>query len=162
MTFKNFGKNEIRQATKFEDVLNYGVWHLGRRDHSIHELREKLYRKTDNEEWIDQTINYLIEQKYLDDKRFTENYLKDCNEFKGFGPSKIKQELKQKGINSEIINNAILESEFDYFESALNCLNKKQRIPVIDRKERDKLTRFLLSRGFSFDMIKYAFEEHLK
>lgn len=162
MNFKSYGKNEIRQASKFEDVLNYGTWHLGRRDHSTHELREKLYRKTDNETWIDQTIKYLTEQKYLDDKRYTENYLKDCNEFKQFGPSKIKQELKQKGIDNEIINNSILESEFDYFESALQCLNKKQRTPITDRKEKEKLTRFLLSRGFSFDMIKYAFEEHLK
>lgn len=54
------------------------------------------------------------------------------------------------------------ESEFDYFELALSCLRKKCREPIKDRKERDKLTRFLLSRGFGFDMIKYAFEEHLK
>ncbi len=157
-----FGKKEIRPAEKLEDVNNYGLWHLSRREHSINELRTKLGRKTDNPEWIEESINYLKQLKYLDDERYIQNFLKDCNEYKKYGPSRIKQELKLKGIDKELINQTFLDSEFDYFESAVQCLNRKCRDKITDRKEKDKLTRFLLSKGFSFDMIKYAFEKHLK
>jgi regulatory protein len=158
--FKPFGQNELRQAEKLEDVTNYGVWHLGRRDHSVNELKLKLKRKTDNTEWIESSINYLISQGYLNDKRFVENYLKDSYDYKQFGPTKVKQELKQKGIDNELINSTMLELEYDYYDLAFKCLVKKCRQDIIDKKEHDKLTRFLLSRGFNFDMIRYAFDEY--
>ncbi|MFN4151301.1 MAG: regulatory protein RecX [Candidatus Sericytochromatia bacterium] len=157
-----FTQKEIKQAKELQDVINYATWHLGRRDHSSFELKEKLYRKTDNEEWIDETIKYLKDSNYLNDRRFVEYYLKDCYEYKQYGPTKIKQELKQKGIEKDLIDEITEELEIDYFELAVKCLNKKQKQPIEDRKDRDRLTRFLLTRGFSFDMIRYAFEEHLK
>ena len=157
-----YGQPQLRQAEKLEDVINYGIWHLGKRDFSVYELQEKLGNKTDNEEWIATALTKLQEYGYLDEKRFVDNYLRECNEFKQYGPTKIKQELKQKGVDNEVIRNAMEEAEFDYFESALKCLNKKCREPIEDRKEKDKMTRFLLGRGFGFDMIRYAFEEHLK
>lgn len=153
---------EIKPAKKIEEVYNYGLWHLAKRDHSIYELKEKLAKKTDNTEWIDETIEKFKKSGYLNDQNLVENLLTDYNQYKQYGPSRIKQELKHKGIDNETIKNALEESEFDYFELAFSCLRKKCREPIKDRKERDKLTRFLLSRGFGFDMIKYAFEEHLK
>lgn len=162
MNFFKKSNNEIKQADKFENVISYAIWHLSKREHSSYELKEKLYRKTDNEDWIDATIEYLKEKKYLDDRRFTENYLREFNEIKKYGPSKIKQEFKLKGIDLDLVKELMDESEFDYFESAKNCLNRKQREEIKDKKDRDRLTRFLLSKGFSFDMIRYAFEEHLK
>jgi regulatory protein len=161
--FKNsqYGNREIKPAKNPEDVLNYGLWHLGRRDHSIHELREKLGRKTDNPDWIELTINKLVDMKYLDDERFVENFLKYCNETKHYGPMRIKQELKLKGIDNELIKNSFEENEFDYFEAALEYLNKKYPNPIEERKEKDRITRFLINKGFGFDMIRYAFEEHL-
>jgi regulatory protein len=157
-----FVQNELKPAEKFDDVTNYGLWHLGRRDHSTNELREKLGRKTDNPEWIEQAINKLKELGYLDEKRFVDNFLRNCNEFKQYGPKRIRQEFRLKGADKDIVDSAMEESEFDYFEAALKCLNKKCKEPIEDKKERDRQTRFLFSRGFTFDMIRYAFEEHLK
>ncbi|MEK7434118.1 MAG: regulatory protein RecX [Cyanobacteriota bacterium] len=156
------GQKELKPAEKIEDVMNYGLWHLGRRDHSIHELKVKLGRKTDNPDWIEESIEQMKTAGYLNDRKFVENFLEYCNEYKQYGPTRIKQELKLKGAENDIIKLVMEESEFDYFELALKCLNKKAREPVKDRKEKESLTRFLLSRGFSFDMIKYAFSEHLK
>lgn len=156
------GHKELKPAERVEEVTNYGLWHLSRRDHSIKELKTKLLRKTDNPDWIEEVIIQLQKLGYLNDQRFVENFLDNCHRFKNYGPIRIKQELKLKGIDKEIINIAMLESEFDYFEAALEHLNKKYNQPVEDRKERDRLTRFLINKGFGFDMIRYAFDQHLK
>lgn len=157
-----YGQKPLKQAEKIEDVSNYGIWHLGRREHSISELKNKLGRKTDNLEWIEKTIEQLIKLGYLNDKRFTENFLRDCNEFKKYGPVRIKKELKLKGVENDIINEVMQESEFDYFEAALEYLNNKYREPIKDKKDRDRITRFFLGKGYGFDIIRYAFSEHLK
>lgn len=156
-----FEQKQLRQADKVEDVVNYGLWHLSKRDHSIYELKTKMKKKTDNDEWIEQAIEKLIELRYLDDQRYVNNFLQNSNEFKKHGPMRIKQELRLKGIDKELIFSSMAESEFDYFESALEYLNKKYSYKIEDRKEKDRITRFFISRGFSFDMIKYAFEAHL-
>ena len=157
-----YGHHELKPAAKVEDVTNYGLWHLAKRDHLVYELQEKMTRKTDNSDWIEEAINKLKELGYLNDQRFVDNFIRNCNEYKHYGPMRIRQELKLKGADKELINSAMEQSEFDYFEAALQCLNKKCSEPFEDRKERDRLTRFLISKGFSFDMIRYAFEEHLK
>lgn len=156
------GKKELKQATKIEEVTNYALWHLAKRDHSIYELKEKLAKKTDNVDWIEKSINQLKKLGYLNDEKIVDNLLENYNTYKQYGPSRIKQELKHKGIDNETIKNVMEDSEFDYFELALQCLNKKCREPIKDRKDRDRLTRFLLSRGFNFDMIRYALDNHLK
>ncbi|MFN8577898.1 MAG: regulatory protein RecX [Candidatus Sericytochromatia bacterium] len=159
--FRSFSNKEIKQAKKIEDVFNYGIWLLSKKDYTINDLKEKLNNKTDNSEWINESLERLINSNYLNDKRFVENYLKDSYEYKQHGINKVKQELKQKGIDKELIENTILELEYDYFDLAYQCLSRKIRdSDLTDRKEKDRLTRFLLSRGFSFDMIRYAFEEY--
>ncbi len=157
-----FGSKPVKPAEKLEDVTNYGLWHLGRRDHSKHELKIKLGRKTDNDEWIEEVIEQLDKSGFLDDQRFVDNFLREYNQFKKFGPTRIKQEFRLKGIDNELVRSTMEQSEFDYFESALEYMNNKYSYPIEDRKEKDKITRFLLSRGFTFDMIKYAFSDHLK
>jgi regulatory protein len=159
---KQSGQKQIKPAGKVEDVTNYGVWLLGRRDRTVNEMRQKLSRKTDNPEWIEMAIKKLQEWDYLNEKRFVENFLKNCNEFKNYGPLRIKQEFRLKGADKDTVNSVMEEDDFDYFEAALQYLNKKYNQPVEDRKERDRITRYLSGRGFSFDMIRYAFEEHLK
>lgn len=158
----HFTNKKIRQAEKAEDVIKYGIWHLAKREHSISELREKLHRKTDNQDWIEEALEELERQNYLNERRYIENALRYYNEVKHYGPSRIRQEFRQKGADNNILSEMMMESEFDYYQSALEVLNNKQRNPIEDHKERDRLTRYLISRGFDFDMIKYAFSEHLK
>jgi regulatory protein len=160
--FKPAGQHELKQAEKPDDVTNYGLWLLGRRDHSVQELRTKLGRKTGNSDWIEQSVDKLQEWGYLNEQKFIDNFIRNCNEIKHYGPMRIRHELRLKGADKDIANTALQQCDFDYFEAARQYLNKKYPNPIEDRKERDRITRFLANKGFSFDMIRYAFDEHLK
>ena len=124
---------------------------LIRREHSQLELSNKLQLKGFDDFDIKHSINFLIEQKYQSDERFSEAFiLMRYNQ--GKGPVKISFELKKRGIESFDLSN------FDWFELAKEVREKKfgQNFPL-DFKTQAKQKRFLNSRGFNFDEIHKAF-----
>ncbi|RBW46403.1 regulatory protein RecX [Psychromonas sp. B3M02] len=154
-----FANKPIKIAKDIEAVRRSAFWHLSRRDHSQAELLKKLQRKTDNQQWIDAVINECLDFKYLDDQRFTHSFLRSAQN-KGHGITRIKQDLTLKGINEALIKQAILESEFDYIESAQRLLNNKYHEAIVTQHLKQKAMGFLQTKGFSFDIINSAIEEH--
>ena len=68
---------------------------------------------------------------------------------------KIKQELKHKGL---VHSNELFE-EFDFFEAAKSYKIKKYgEVVPEDYNEKNKQKQHLLSRGFNFEQVGYAFE----
>lgn len=153
-----------RPAESPEDVFNYAIFLLSRRDYSEKEISEKMERKTDNEEWIELTVAKLKDIKYLDDEKFCASYIRNSVENKKHGKSRIVMELKRKGIDPNVIETYFDENEdeVDFHKSAKELLDSKMRSPIADQKERNKAQRFLASRGFNFDIINYAIKNHLK
>ncbi|MFC0180091.1 regulatory protein RecX [Thorsellia kenyensis] len=108
---------------------------------------------------IDEVILYCEEHKWIDDVRFTRNYIATQHK-KGTGKNKLKQNLYQKGINVALINQCLEESGIDWFELAKEIAYKKfiSFNPKAPLDEKAKIARFLQSRGFSFDEINSLFE----
>lgn len=146
-----------------EDVYGYGVIILGRYgDFSEKDLREKMKRKTDNQDWIDQAMAKLIEQGYQSDARCAEMIVSKGMGSKVWGRSRIEQEMRRKGLTTETIEEALtLLAEDDPLERAKDALDRKFRDRVIeDQKDRAKATRFLATRGFGFGSISSAIDQH--
>lgn len=118
---------------------------LTRREHSVLELSRKLQDKTEHPELVPDIIQELIQKKYLDDARFAEVYSR-ARANKGYGPLRIKRELKEKGI-SEAGNIAYGNIKEIYSR-------KFGGNPPTDRREKAKQIRYLQYRGFSFEEIK--------
>ncbi|MEG3753641.1 regulatory protein RecX [Psychromonas arctica] len=154
-----FANKPIKIAKDIEAVRRSAFWHLSRRDHSQAELLKKLQRKTDNKEWIETVINECVEFKYLDDQRFAHSFLRSAQN-KGYGMTRIKQDLTLKGISEALIKQAMQESEFDYIESAQGLLANKYREAIVTQHLKQKAMGFLQAKGFSFDIINSAIEEH--
>src|SRR5690554_5309366 len=86
-----------------EDAYNYVVWYLSKfGENSEKNLREKLKNKTDNQEWIDFAINKVVELGYQSDSRYAEMIVRNGLGSKSWGKSRIEQELRRKGIPSDI------------------------------------------------------------
>lgn len=122
---------------------------LARRDYSQHEIRDKLASKTSQPELIDEILNELTARNWQSDTRFTENFV-SFRAAKGVGPLKILQELHLKGIDETQAKAMIYGEQYDWHAKALTALVKKFK-----QKENDQLKqkRFLLSRGFPYDII---------
>ncbi|MDN2662048.1 regulatory protein RecX [Psychromonas sp. 14N.309.X.WAT.B.A12] len=154
-----FANKPIKIAKDIEAVRRSAFWHLSRRDHSQAELLKKLQRKTDNQQWIEAVIKECVDFKYLDDQRFAHSFLRSAQN-KGHGITRIKQDLTLKGINESLIKQAMQESEFNYNESAQRLLANKYHEAIVTQHLKQKAMGFLQTKGFSFDIINSAIEDH--
>lgn len=132
---------------------------LSRREHSIYELIEKLRRHAPDtdKEVFDELVSELIDLGYLSESRYAEMLIRS-RVSKGYGPSRVRQELQQKRLSRELISLSLEGCEVDWFELARQVRERRFGLSEIegDQKLRAKQQRFLFSRGFSSDQVQYA------
>ena len=130
-------------------VYNKSLDLVSRREHSRHELMQKLDKRYPNTTpIIEDVLDKLETNKILDDERFAEMYL-SSRARKGFGPKKIEMELHSKKVDSFFISNAV-EAYENWLENAQRELKKKfkDQKPT-DYQSKMKQKQFLFTRGFS-------------
>ncbi|RUR39385.1 regulatory protein RecX [Vreelandella populi] len=132
---------------------------LSRREYSRAEIAQKLKQKAFDNADIEACLDTLEEQGLQSDARFAESFVRS-RIIRGQGVIRIKGELRQRGVNQETLNEALAhveESEgVDWFELAKETLARRFSSPGENPKERAKRERFLASRGFDFEQIRYA------
>jgi regulatory protein len=135
---------------------------LARREHSQHELKQKLLsRFKDNPNEIETILAQLILDNYQSDQRFCAAFIR-YRQQKAYGRIRITSELRQKGIDSELINQSFIEEDVDWFELALRLkISKFGEQVTKDYSSKSKQYRYLQYRGFSTDQINYAIQEDI-
>lgn len=132
--------------------------YLGTRSRSTKEIENHLKKKHYPGTAIAMTIARLREQKYLDDESFARSWVRNRARFKPRSRVILRQELKQKGISTDIINNVI--ETVDEVEMA--CISIKKRLRSwenLNRQElRLKALRYLNNAGYSYEVARQAFE----
>ena len=138
----------------FKLVYNKALDLVSRREHSCHELIQKLNKRfPETLPIIEAVIEKLVANNILNDERFAEMYL-NSRARKGFGPKKIEIELNSKKVDPLLIANAIAEYE-SWEENAKNELFKKFKgIKPTDYKSTMKQKQFLFNRGFNTQIIE--------
>ena len=138
----------------FTVVYNKALDLVSRREHSRHELMQKLKKRfPETIPIIEEALDKLVLNNILDDERFVEMYL-NARARKGFGPKKIEMELYSKKVDSMLIGNAI-EAYESWAENAENELKKKfTGIKPTDYQSKMKQKQFLFNRGFSTQIIE--------
>ena len=141
----------------FATIYNKSLDLLSRREHSTFELIQKLKKRYDSNNLINDVIIRLQESNLLDDQRFAEAYIK-VRARKGFGPRRIDAELQQRKVSEAIINQELSMIE-NWNELALLAFKKKFSNFQKDTKEILKAKSFLQNRGFSFEQIEFCIQE---
>ncbi|MBD5355682.1 MAG: regulatory protein RecX [Bacteroides sp.] len=131
-----------------------------------HDIRQKLHKTGLSADTISDTINYLTENKFIDNKRFAQSYARDKCRFSSWGPYKIRLALSGKRISGSDITQALngLEAE-EIMEAARKVAKVKERSLNLHgetaKDDRMKLYRHIISRGFSPDMAKTVTKEFI-
>ena len=135
-------------------IYNKGLDLVSRREHSRHELKQKLNKRfPETAPIIEEALDKLSNNNILDDERFAEMYL-NSRARKGFGPKKIEMELYSKKVDSLLVGNAI-EAYESWTENAENQLKKKFKgVKPTDYQSKMKQKQFLFNRGFSSQIIE--------
>lgn len=126
------------------------------------EIRDKLLAKEFDIETVDSTINFLIEYGFIDDSKFVSMYIKD--RIRTQGRNKIRYSLISKGVNKLLIEEAFSTLDRDDEMERAIILCEKKYLNISKREDDDfkvknKLTRYLLGRGYDYDIAKEVIKE---
>ena len=121
------------------------------------ELAQKLALKGYDDHIINRTINFMKEYNLLNDNNYATMYVKDKS--RNIGKKKIKYSLLQKGIDEEIIESELEKINNDEVKAIVYEMALK-KYKVFSKRENDnykltqKLYRFLMGKGYDYDLIK--------
>jgi regulatory protein len=137
-------------------IKNAALTLLAAREYSQFTLARKLGTKGFEKELIVEVLNELLQKSWLNDQRFAENFI-NSRMHKGYGPLRIQQELKEKGIAAEI-SEAILDFRNEQWTHLATAVRHKKfgADTIANVNEKSRQMKFLQYRGFTFDQIKVA------
>jgi len=140
---------------------------LGRRQHSSSELRRKLWNKDYEQRLIDEVIEDLKKNGYLNDKEFIRAFVAEKSKAKNWSIKRIKGELIKRGVASKLIDEMLSElTTVADFESAMKLAKKKYEVLLkrnLEPKElRNKLSTYLFSKGFEYELTKEVISKLVK
>ena len=125
------------------------------RPRSVAELKEKLKAKGFAVPEIEAAVSDLLASGFLDDRAFTKSWI-SYRLARPFGFRRIILELKEKGIDPPIIEQAMAQIDSGYSPEtiALELAQRRwQRLPAIDpARKKKRVLDFLLRRGFEADI----------
>jgi len=149
--------NEEKKKAK-DRALNF----LSYRDRSEKEIRTKLKDVGYEENIVEWVIGELKRLKFIDDERFAHSYAQTQMITRPMGEYFLKKELQQKGIEAELIEQAVekVYQEDDQFSVAFELAQqRKKRYNDIDEmKAKKRVSDFLLRRGFSWEIVSEVLE----
>ena len=130
-------------------------------EHCQWEMLEKMRRWEVPEEAQARVMQRLVKEKYVDDERYAEAFVKDKIRYNKWGRRKVDQGLWQKHIDADIRKRVLDEVDDDEYLSVLRPLLKQKRKTTkanSDYELNQKLMRFALGRGFTFDIIRQCID----
>jgi len=129
-----------------------------RRAYSIHEMRDYLKRRAENEEMISPVIARLRELNYLDDARYALDYARQHAQARRQGRFRIARELRGRGVPDRHIETALDTVFAETDEAALVRARLKRRLAhvrgALGRSKIASIYGSLLRAGFSSDVIR--------
>ena len=143
------------------DEINFGkktaVRFLNYKQRTEKEVRNKLRSYKLSDESVRTVMDFLKEYKFVNDENYAKLYVESKKLLKPEGRRTVKIKLAQKGINKEISEKSVEEnySEEEEIKKAkqLYLKYKKKVKGKNENDKRQKCYRYLLSKGFSFDVV---------
>lgn len=129
---------------------------LSRRDHAEFEVRQKLKRKGFTPAQVEEAVAWLYTHRLLDDRAFARRFVESTLLMKPVGPRYLQFKLKQKGVASSIIDEAISAALAERSEAEIlqEAIEKWRRSHPRYQHDRERLTRYLVARGFSMHHVR--------
>ena len=132
-----------------------------RAEHCQWEMLEKMRRWEVPEEAQARVMQRLVKERYVDDERYARAFVKDKIRYNKWGRRKVDQALWQKHIDEDIRKRVLDEVDDEEYLGVLRPLLKQKRKSTkanSDYELNQKLMRFAMGRGFTFDIIRQCID----
>jgi regulatory protein len=133
---------------------------LSQREHSRTELERKLAQHEEMPGELAKALDELQARDFINDGRTVDSVV---NRRSGkLGSARIKQELAAKGLSGEAVAEAMANLKNSELSRAQEVWRKKFGSPATDPQIRAKHMRFLLTRGFSAEVVRQVVKGELQ
>lgn len=152
-----------RQPDSGSSLHDAAIRALMRRAYSVHEMKQHLARRCDNEELVKLVVELLKQEGHLDDARYAKQFARQRTQIRRQGKYRIARDLRARGVPDRHIEAALVESSAETDEAAVvrQRLQRKLRAfrgPEAQKKISDNkmasLYRSLLRAGFPADVVR--------
>lgn len=139
---------ELEEFDKLKtQVLKYVLY----KKRSEAEVREKFSKNTGN--MLDNVIEYLKENEYIDDTAYIEKAVNEFMKLKNMSIKEVQYKILSKGISKDNIDNYIYSHKEELLEYELNSA-KQIMIKKETIMEKDKIIEYLRKKGYMQETIK--------
>ncbi len=132
--------------------------YLARRPRSRAEMEARLHEKGFDKAVVSETLTGLVSLGYVDDEKFALQWAENRIRLRNFGRRRIERELREKGIDGEVVRSALagLLGPDEERETAEKAAGKKmQAMRSLDAEtRRRRLAGYLERKGFSYEVIR--------
>ena len=137
----------------YERAKNRALYLIERREYTCREIRDKLKKGGKYEDpTIDRVLAFLQEYRFVDDRDYA------CRYIRTYGKSKsrrqIQFELERKGVNRELIRDAMDEQGLDDQDSLERLAQKRLKGKELTPQEKKKQYAYFLGKGYSYDQVR--------
>lgn len=151
---------EFKEASKLDKVYGLVLQIVARRPRSEKELRDYLRRKNQDEKSTEIILNKLRNIGMVNDDDFAHRWVENRRLLKPVSKRRLVQELRQKGIASDIIDATLAEDTTSDLDTLKELIAHKRRQTKY-QNDPTKLMQYLARQGFSYDDIKSSLQEPL-
>lgn len=149
---------DLKQKAVLDKGFDRALNLIMRRPRSEWELRDYLKRKEYEPENIDAILNMLSERGYVNDTDFARRWLENRRLLKSTSKRRLQQELRQKRVNDEIINQVLASDDTDERKVLSELIVRKRQQSRY--QDDQKLTQYLIRQGFNYSDIKSVLKDN--
>lgn len=147
----------MKKEYSLEELLHKAASYCSISEHCVSEVEEKLNAWCVGCDDKTSIINRLIDEDFINEKRYCAYFVKDKFRFNKWGKIKISYALKQKGLSNELINSALQSIDEGEYQELLASILKTKLVGLkyeFEYEKQGKLFRFAQSRGFENNAIE--------
>jgi regulatory protein len=145
---------DYKRLSQEDKAYNLALAYVARRMRSEGELHDYFRRKQYAPELAEQLLIKLRRLRFVDDAEFARRWVENRRRLKATSTKKLRLELRQKRVNSDVIQAVLAEDETDENQLLRDLVEKKRRISRY--QDDQKLMMYLARQGFTYDDIKAA------
>ncbi len=146
---------DSEKTVAFDKAMDY----LSRGYKTQKQMRDYLVKKGFGNDVVQYVLFKLDDYGYVNDKNYAQLYVQQ--NVKNKGDVRLRQELRQRGIDAETVESAVCTDSQVAFANAQALAEKYVKNKVVDTKTAQKLQRYLLGRGYGYDIVNNIVNQYL-
>ena len=139
-----------------DQVLDKMAKYCAYQERCVKDVRDKLKTYDIPEEEKTKILEYLLDNRFVDDERFAKSFVRGKINQSGWGVNKIRFHLIQRGIAKEIIDEALGQTDEEVYRQRLTdiLMTKAKTVKAAsDYEKKRKLAAFAMQKGFEGNLV---------